>query len=161
LPFRGETFQWGGVFRRQAGRIHLDESSGGYASVARFEHKPDGWSGKFARAARGAGWALGAERNFAVHVPAALAVSVLAALVRVRLAEWCLLVLCIAMVLSAELFNTAVERLARAVTGEENEEIRNALDAAAGAVLVASIGAAIVGAIVLVARLAILLGWWN
>jgi diacylglycerol kinase len=102
---------------------------------------------------------LRAERNFAVHVPAALAVTVLAALVRVRLAEWCLLVLCIAMVLSAELLNTALERLARAVTGEENEEVRNALDAAAGGVLVASIGAAIVGAILLVARLAILLGW--
>jgi diacylglycerol kinase len=80
----------------------------------------------------------------------AAAVVVAAAAVRASLVEWGLLVLCIAVVLAAEMFNTALEHLGRAITREENADIREALDMAAGAVLVVSIGAAVVGVLVLV-----------
>jgi diacylglycerol kinase len=62
--------------------------------------------------------------------------------------EWCAVVLSIGLVWTAELLNTGIERLGDAVTREPNELIRHAKDAAAGGVLVASITAAAVGAIV-------------
>ena len=63
--------------------------------------------------------------------------------------EWCLLILCIAVVMAAELFNSALEQLAKAITEEKNSHIRNGLDIASGAVLVAAIGAAVIGVLVL------------
>lgn len=64
-------------------------------------------------------------------------------------AQWLVLVLCVTMVIAAELFNSAIEHLARAITREEHPEIRDALDIASGAVLVAAIGASIVGLLVI------------
>ena len=63
--------------------------------------------------------------------------------------EWCLLALCVAIVLTAEIFNSALEQLAKAITREHDAHIRAALDMASGAVLLASVGAAIVGTVVL------------
>ena len=63
--------------------------------------------------------------------------------------EWCLLILCIALVMTAELFNSALEQLAKAITKEEDPHVRNGLDIASGAVLVAAIGAAVIGLLVL------------
>lgn len=90
------------------------------------------------------------QNSFYVHIPAAIVACLLAAWLEVSLAEWLVIVLCITMVLAAELFNSAIEHLARAVTHEVNPEVRNALDIASGAVLTASIGASMVGVMVLV-----------
>jgi diacylglycerol kinase (ATP) len=62
------------------------------------------------------------------------------------------LVLCITVVQAAELFNSALECLAKAIDTNHNPHIADALDLAGGAVLVTAIGAATVGAIVFVAR---------
>ena len=92
------------------------------------------------------------QNSYPVHLAIAAAVIVAAWFVRVAASEWCLLILCIALVLATELFNTALERLARAVTHEENPLIRDALDISAAAVLVASLGATIVGLAVFLPR---------
>lgn len=55
------------------------------------------------------------------------------------------IVLCCALVLSLEMFNTALEALCNAVTLEQNPHIKIAKDVAAGAVLLASYGAILVG----------------
>ena len=57
------------------------------------------------------------------------------------LVEWCLLLLCIAGVLTAEMFNSALESMAKAITGESDPHLGNSLDIGSAAVLVASIGA--------------------
>lgn len=62
--------------------------------------------------------------------------------------EWCIVVLCIAGVLMAESFNSAVETVADAVTEEYNPLIGRAKDLAAGAVLLFVIGAVISGLII-------------
>ena len=116
---------------------------------------------KFGWALRGVGWAVRSQSNFVIHLAAAVAVVVLGILLRVTLVEWCVLVICIAVVLAAETFNTAIEHLARAITHEHNEEIRNALDTAGGAVLLVATGATIVGGIIFVNRLGLLLEWWG
>jgi diacylglycerol kinase len=62
--------------------------------------------------------------------------------------EWCVLSICFALVICAELLNTAIERLCDAVKPERSDEIKFVKDASAGAVLFASVVAAIAGLIV-------------
>ena len=117
------------------------------------------WLRKFRVALGGLLWAMRTEVNFRIHLPLAVAVVAAAAWLGASPIEWCVLVLCVTIVLAAETFNTALEHLARAITRETNEQVRRALDAAAGAVLVASIGAALTGSIIFATRLAQWLGW--
>jgi diacylglycerol kinase len=55
---------------------------------------------------------------------------------------------CVGAVISAELFNSAIETLFRGLDSETKNRIHGCLDIAAGAVLAASITAATVGLIV-------------
>jgi len=89
-----------------------------------------------------------------VHLPCAVAVVIAAAVLGCNLLEWGLLVLSIGAVLAAELFNTSIESLARAIDVGRHPRIRDALDTAGGAVLVASASAAVVGLVVLGIRAA-------
>ena len=114
-----------------------------------YQPGPRTWRAKFRDAFRGVFVGVRSQRSFAVHLPAAAAAAGLAAWLRVDLAGWCLLSLSIGAVVAAELFNAAVEQLARVVDPTENPHIRDSLDLAAGAVLAASGAAAVVGVLVL------------
>ncbi|MCX6738003.1 MAG: diacylglycerol kinase [Candidatus Parcubacteria bacterium] len=59
--------------------------------------------------------------------------------------ERAIIVLCVFLVLSIELMNTQVERVTNLIDKNHNEEIKKIKDLAAGAVLMAIIGTAIVG----------------
>ncbi len=59
--------------------------------------------------------------------------------------RWALLTMAITVVITTEMLNTAIEMLAREVTDEDSEFIRQALNIASGAVLMVSMGAALVG----------------
>ena len=74
------------------------------------------------------------------------------------LLEWCVLLLCIATVLTAEMFNSALESLGKAISREPDRQIGEALDIASAAVLVASFGAAVVGAAIFIHHLLPLVG---
>lgn len=100
------------------------------------------------------------QSSFRVHLVMATAVVLLAAVLRVGLIEWCLLILCIAAVLAAELFNSALERLAREVDRNHNPAVGAALDIASGAVLTAALGSATVGCLIFGRRVGVLAGWW-
>jgi diacylglycerol kinase len=67
--------------------------------------------------------------------------------------EWIALVLCIALVLVAELLNTAIEYLCDALHPDLHPEIGRAKDVAAGAVLIAALAAMTVGAILFLPKL--------
>ena len=116
---------------------------------------------KFRLAWRGFRRGVRSESNFFVHLFMAAMVVAGGWVLGCTLIEWCVLVLCIATVLSMEMMNTAVEHLAKAVSEKKNPFIADALDMASAAVLLASIGAAIVGTIVLGNRLGLLLRWWD
>ena len=121
-------------------------------------HAPDRtWRQKFADAFRG--WALGVrdQRSFRVHFAFAALVLAAAAVLRLSLVEWCVLIVCISIVLAAEMFNTALEHLAKAVDRTHNRHVGNALDIGSAAVLTAAVGASLVGAVLFIARL---LQWW-
>ena len=111
------------------------------------------WSRKFADAFRGLGRAVRTQSSFAVHLLMAGAVVAAGALFRVTAVEWALLAFAIGLVLMAEIFNTAIESLARAPGSRRHPRFRDALDMASAAVLLAAITAAVIGLIVLGPRL--------
>jgi diacylglycerol kinase len=125
----------------------------------RYEHDKS-WRQKFAGAFRGLQRGVRGESSFSVHFFATAAVLAVALIAGVEHFDWCLLVLCIGGVLSAEMFNSALERMGRALEEKHNAELGEALDVASAAVLIAALTAATVGLIVLGRSLVELLGWW-
>jgi diacylglycerol kinase len=112
-----------------------------------------GWVGKFKVAFRGIYFGVAGQSSFAVHFIVTALVIVLAIILKLDVLSWPILLLCIGLVMTAELFNSAIETLFRGLPPEVQERSWKALDIAAGAVLVASIIAAIVGCFVLVPAL--------
>jgi diacylglycerol kinase len=111
------------------------------------------WISKFRNALRGLQAGVRGQSSFYVHFPCALAVVFAAWWLNCEVWQWACLLLCIGIVLSAELFNSALEFLAQASIREENRLVADALDSASAAVLVAAICAAIVGAAILLNQL--------
>ena len=114
---------------------------------------PRSWSQKFADAFRGLSRAVRSQSSFSVHIGMAMAVVAAGAVVQVSPVEWCLLVFAIGLVLMAEIFNTAIESLARGPGSRRHPRLRDALDMASGGVLVAAFTAAVIGLFVFVPRL--------
>ena len=122
--------------------------------------RPDrSWGAKFGDAFRGMWLGFRGESSFFAHFFMTAAVVLAGVVLDVNMIEWCLLAICITTVLVTEMLNTALETMARAITDEPNPHIGGALDIGRAAVLLASLGAAIVGAIVLLNALGKLMGW--
>ena len=98
------------------------------------------------------------ESSFAVHFFFAVLVVMAAVVLGCDRTEWCLLVGCIGLVLTAELFNSCLETLFRCLDEKTRDRAWPALDIAAGAVLLASLTAAAVGLLLFVPKLAARLG---
>jgi len=103
----------------------------------------------FGYAFRGVGRMLREEPNARIHAVATLLVAGLGLALDVGRLEWCALVLAMGFVWSAEALNTALESMCDVASLERHPGIERAKDAAAGAVLLAAIGAALVGLLVL------------
>lgn len=88
------------------------------------------------------------EAHMKIHLLAAFVAVSLAFMFRLSVQEWLVLLVVIALVISLELINTAIERAVDLVTEEFHPLAKAAKDIAAGAVLVAAVIAAIVGAII-------------
>jgi len=71
--------------------------------------------------------------------------------------EWCILIGCIASVLCADLFHSAVETIVGGLDRAAKGRAHAALDMAAGALLLARVAAAVIGGIILFSRLSALL----
>ncbi len=118
------------------------------------------WWEKFRDAFVGLKLGVRGQSSFFLHVFSAATVIVLAAILGVSLIEWCLLLLCIAGVLTAEMLNSAMESMAKAITDQHDPHLGIALDVGSAAVLLASTGAATVGTIIFANHLGMLVGWW-
>ena len=64
--------------------------------------------------------------------------------------EWMAIVICIGLVIAAELFNSAIERLVDLVSPQRHPVAGQVKDIAAGAVLVCALAAMVVGLIIFV-----------
>lgn len=103
----------------------------------------------FGDAIRGLLFAVKTERNMRVHLIAALYVLFFAPFLKVSRGEYAVLLFSIALVISAEGFNTAIEMLCDYAQKSYNPFIGKTKDIAAGAVLVCAGFAAIIGFVVL------------
>ena len=98
------------------------------------------------------------QGSFHIHLAFTAIVLAAATALQLGLTAWCLLLLCITIVLAAEMFNTALETLAKAVDDQYNPHLAAALNMASGAVLISALGAVAVGGLLFVVRLLELLG---
>ncbi len=103
----------------------------------------------FEHAYRGMISAVRTQRNMRFHVVAAVVVLVASLLVGVSKIELAILVLTILVVFVTEMFNTAMEFVVDMVTSEYHPLAKLAKDVSAGAVLVSSVGAILVGYLIL------------
>ncbi len=87
-------------------------------------------------------------RNFRIMLAFALGVGALAAVLDVSGTSWAILLVCIGGVLAGEAMNTAIEMLCDQIESRYDRAIGDVKDVAAGAVLLASVLAALVGVIV-------------
>lgn len=93
---------------------------------------------------------IGKEQNLSFHLlatPTVVAAGLLAGITRT---EWMVVILCIGLVIAAELFNSAIEQLVDLVSPQRHPLAGRVKDIAAGAVLVCAATAAIVGLIIFV-----------
>ena len=107
------------------------------------------WFRKFAVAITGITNSVRNHHSFRVHALVSLAVFGVATWLPIAMWRWVALVLAVTLVWTAELLNTSLEELVRAIHPEQDQRVGRALDAAAGGVLVASIGAAAIGLLTL------------
>lgn len=103
----------------------------------------------FAYAFRGIWLVFRDEHNAWIHAVATVAVIAVGLWLEVSASGWCWLTLAMMAVWSGEAVNTAVERLADAARPDPHPLVRDAKDAAAGAVLISAIGAGVIGLLVL------------
>jgi diacylglycerol kinase len=112
------------------------------------------WRDKFRDAFRGLKLGIRGHSSFSVHFFFAALVVVAALVLRCTLIEWCLLLGCIGMVLTAELVNSAIETIFHGLDERTKPRVRGALDIAASAVLLASVFAVLIGSLVFLSSLA-------
>lgn len=93
---------------------------------------------------------IGKEQNLSFHLlatPTVVAAGLLAGITRT---EWMVVILCIGLVIAAELFNSAIEQLVDLVSPQRHPLAGRVKDIAAGAVLVCAATAAIIGLIIFI-----------
>jgi diacylglycerol kinase (ATP) len=101
--------------------------------------------------------AAATQLNFRVHLVAAVVAVYGGWALHISPNEWMWIILCIGLVLAAELFNTAVEFLTDLVSPEYNKKAGLVKDMSAGAVLVVAICAVIIGLIIFAPKLLVLI----
>src|SRR5947207_4184254 len=79
------------------------------------------WPEKFRDALRGLKFGIRGHSSFFVHFFAAALVCAAALALECSLLQWCVLLLCIGVVFTAELFNSAIETLHRGLDPETRE----------------------------------------
>ncbi len=111
--------------------------------------KPERWVDSLNCAIEGILWAVKKERHVRWHFLTGLVVLLVALFFHVTALEFFLLVLAAMLVIFAELINTAIEAVVDLVTEDYHELAKRAKDVAAGAVLLTSVGAVVLGYVVL------------
>ncbi len=96
---------------------------------------------------------LKSEHNSWVHLFLTITAVILGFIVNIAIGEWIALIICMAMVWAAEIFNTCIEKFLDFISTENHPQIKLIKDMAAGAVLIASLAALIVGAIIFIPKI--------
>lgn len=93
------------------------------------------------------------EHNARLHLFFALLAIGLGIALSITRFEWLAIILCIALVFSAEAMNTALESLCNLVSPEHHELIKKSKDCAAAAVFLVALSSALIGTIIFLPKL--------
>ncbi len=93
------------------------------------------------------------ERNMMIHFLMMILVVVAGIIFQISCMEWLICLILIGLILSLELVNTAIENVVDLVTKDQNDIAKKAKDIAAGAVLMMSLFAALVGLIIFIPKI--------
>jgi len=104
-------------------------------------------------AATGIKDALRKRGNILIHLFIAIITIFLGLLLGLKSIEWSIITICIGIVISAEIKNTAIENMVDMISLEKREQSRKIKDMAAGSVLVNAIASAIVGLIIFIPKI--------
>ena len=96
----------------------------------------------------GIDYAINHERNVKIEMLFGILVSIAGFLFHISIFEWLVILLTIAMVITLEFINTAIERVVDLVTTDYKELAKSAKDVAAGAVLFMSLFSVIIGIVI-------------
>lgn len=95
-------------------------------------------------------YAFNHDQNLRIHFAAAIVVILLSLFFRVSGFEMGILGVMILLVLSAEMINSAIEKMVDLITLEHRKEAKIAKDVSAGMVLLTAVGSVIVGILIFV-----------
>ena len=104
----------------------------------------------FGYAWKGIRCCVGKEQNLSFHLIVTVLTIIAGFLLDITRTDWMIVILCIGVVIAAELFNTAIEKLVDLVSPERHPIAGQVKDIAAGAVLVCAATAAIIGLVVFI-----------
>lgn len=99
---------------------------------------------------------LKTERNMKIHVSIMVLVIIMGIMLKITPNEWIICIICFVLVISGELFNTAIETVVDIVMPYKNKKAKLAKDVSASAVLVFAIGALIIGLIIFTPKILLL-----
>jgi len=111
----------------------------------------------FGFALKGIRYAFTTQQNFRIHTLAALVAVCAGYLLQLSTDEWQWVMLCIMLVLVAELLNTAIEALTDLVSPGYNKLAGHVKDISAAAVLITALFALVTGIIIFVPKLYLLI----
>jgi diacylglycerol kinase (ATP) len=105
--------------------------------------KPTGWLGGLNCAIEGILYSFKSQKHVKLHFAIAIVVLLLSLVLKLPMVEFVLFLFSVIVLLFAELLNTAIEEVVNLIEDRHHIIAKNAKDVAAGAVLVAAIGVAI------------------
>lgn len=97
--------------------------------------------------------AIKSERSMKFHLAFTVFILIAGWFFYISIIEWMMVCICIGMVISLELLNTAIEKLVDVVSKERRPELGKIKDIAGAAVLVGAVVAAIVGILIFLPKL--------
>lgn len=110
----------------------------------------------FGYAFKGLAYACRTQLNFRIHLIVMFIALLLGWYLKLSVNEWLWILLCITMVLTAELLNTSIEILTDLVSPGYNEKAGHVKDVAAAAVTITAFFAVVTGCIVLIPKIILL-----
>jgi len=106
----------------------------------------------FGYAFRGIYSVFGTEANMKIHIGISLLVIICGIAFNISITEWMFCLLCIGLVVGAEMFNTAIENVVDLASPEQHPLAGKAKDIAAGGVLICAIISVIIGLLIFVPK---------
>ena len=118
--------------------------------------KSDSLISSFKNAIAGVRQAFKTERNLKINALATLLVIILGFILKIALWEWVACFILFALVISAELINTALEEMVNLLSPEIRIHAKYAKDIAAGAVFINALVSLVVGCIIFIPKIIVL-----